>query len=100
MTTEKFVKKTIVRIVAMILISVFAFSFMNASNAIISNYVALGQMENSDSMFIFMEIYNNAIRPGMVGILTAVIGCGVGAIIYDTYKFIKKRNGEKENEKD
>jgi hypothetical protein len=101
MTTEKFVKKTIVRIVVMILISVFAFSFMNASNAIISNYVALGQMENSDGMFIFMEIYNNAIRPIMVGILTAVIGYGVGMIVYDTYKFIKrKRNGEKENEKD
>ena len=101
MTTEKFVKKTIVKMIVIVLISVFAFSFMNASNAIISNYVALGQMENSDGMFIFMEMYKNAIQPTMLGIVAVVIGYNVGVIIYDTYKFIKtKRNGEKENEKD
>ena len=101
MTTEKFVKKTIIRIIVVVLISVFVFSFLNAADTIISNHLALGQMENSDSMFILMEMYEKAVQPIMLGILTAVIGYNAGVIVYDTYKFIKtKINGEKENEKD
>ena len=100
MTTEKFVKKTIIRIIIAVLIAVFMFGFLNAADAIISNHLALGQMENSDGMFILMEMYENAIQPVALGILTAIIGYNIGAIAYDTYKFIKtKRNGENENEK-
>ena len=96
MTTEKFVKKTIVRIAIVVIISIFAFSFMNAADAIVSNHLALGQMENSDGLFILMEMYENAIQPTMLGILSFVIVFNFGAISYDTYKFIKsKRNGEK-----
>lgn len=100
MTTEKFIKKTIIKVIVIVLISVFVFGFMNAANAIISNHLALGQMENSDGMLIIMEMYKNAIRPTILWILTAVIVYNAGAIAYDVYKFIKiKRNGENENDK-
>lgn len=101
MTTERFIKKTIIRIIVIVLISIFVFSFMDAANTIVSNYISMGQMENSDGMFILMEMYKTAIRPTISYILTFVIGYNVGTIIYDTFKFIKnKRNGENENEKD
>ena len=100
MTTEKFIKKTIIRIIVVVLVSVFMLSFLNAADAIISNHLALGQMENSDGMFILMEMYENAIQPIALGILIVIIAYNIGVIAYDTYKFIKtKRNGEKENEK-
>lgn len=96
MTTETFVKKTIVRIAIIVLISILVLSFLDAVDTVISNHLALGQMENSDGMFILMEVYEKAIQPTTIGILTFVIGYNVGVIAYDTYKFIKtKRNGEK-----
>ena len=95
MTTERFVKKTIVRIAIVIIISIFAFNFMNTADAIISNHLALGQMENSDGMFVLMEMYEKVIQPIMLYIVTFAIGYNIGTITYDTYKFIKtKRNGE------
>lgn len=96
MTTETFVKKTIVRIAIIVLVSILVLSFLDAVDAVVSNHLALGQMENSDGMFILMEVYEKAIQPTTIGILTFVIGYNVGVIAYDTYKFIKtKRNGEK-----
>ena len=91
MTTERFVKKTIVRIAIVVIISIFAFSFMNVADTIVSNHLALGQMENSDGLFILMEMYEKAIQPTMLGILSVVIVFNFGAIAYDTYKFIKTK---------
>ena len=91
MTTERFVKKTIVRIAIVVIVSVFVLSFVNAADAIVSNHLALGQMENSDGMFILMEMYEKFLQPVLSSIVTVVIVFNFGAIAYDTYKFIKTK---------
>ena len=100
MTTEKFIKKIIIKAIILIILTTFIVSFTNSMDALVSNYIALGQMENDDVMFVVMETYNNAIRPTATFAYTAITLYIIATFGIDIVKFIKnKMNGEKKNEK-
>ena len=88
MTTKKFIIKNIIKIFIFIVISTIIMTLIQSP--IITNEIALGQMENSNEMFLIIETYNK-VRP----LIEIVYGCiallFVGKIIYDTYKFIKTK---------
>lgn len=94
MTTKKFITKTAIKLIILATIIAFVICFLNACGVIISNNIALGQMENSDSAYIFMKLYNNTIKPCCHSLITLIILYGVGSIGYNTYKFIKTKTKE------
>ena len=98
MTTKKFVIKTIVKIFALAIISTIALTLLRSP--VITNQIALGQMQNDDIAFVIMDNYNRLLP--IVTVAYGVITLGfVGEIAYDSYKFIKTKTKEKkENEKD
>jgi hypothetical protein len=98
MTTKKFIIKTVVMIFAFAIISTIAITLLQSP--IITNEIALGQMQNDNVAFLIMDNYNK-----LVPFISIVYGCitlgFVGRIAYDTYKFIiQKKKEKKENEKD
>lgn len=94
MSTKKFVRNTSIRILVLIFLSIFLFSFLAAAGTIITNQIAMGQMENSNELFILHEMYNNAIRPSVIAGFALIVIYNAGAIAFNTYKFIKNKNKE------
>lgn len=92
MTTKRFIIKTTVKIIIFAILSVIAMTFLESP--VISNQVALGQMENSNELFMLMETYNK-IRPIISVIYSCIVIWFVGAVGYDIYKFIKTKTKEK-----
>ena len=85
-------KRLIIKIViniAIILILTLIMSLL-FENAIINNYIALGQMSNSDETYLLMEYYNR-VKTIVSAIYSCIVGLIVGATVYDIYKFIKKK---------
>lgn len=101
MSTKRFIIRTILKIVALIIICSLVFSVSNVFNTIISNELALGQMENSNATYLLMEVYNGSIKPlcaTIVTISTLVILCCIGIDIYKFFKTINKGETKNENE--
>ena len=95
---KQFVKRTgakfIVFIIAMTLVS----ACLTAMAPLISNDIAIGQMENDDTLYVMMEMYNN-VQP-IVSLIYIVIivwfGIGIGRDIVDfvnKYKIINTNDG-------
>lgn len=89
MEAMKFAVKITTKIAAFIIISIIA-SFLLYS-PVISNELALTQMENSNELYLAVEAYNK-MRP----IISVIYGCITallaGTSICDIYKFITKEN--------
>lgn len=94
MTTKRFIIKTVIKIIIYAIISTIVLSLLNSP--IISNNIALGQMQNDDALFILMETYNK-IRPFITIIYGLITALFVGVTICDTYKFIKTKTNKGEN---
>lgn len=95
---KKFITKTAVKIVIFAVILILVTSLLQSISPIMSNQIALGQMQNSDEAFVFMNTYNK-IRP-IANIGLTVIGVlFAGTIARDTYKFIKSFENNNEKEK-
>jgi hypothetical protein len=96
MSTKRFIITTIIKIIAFAIISTIAMTLLQSP--IISNDIALGQMENSDALFMLMETYNK-VRPFVEVIYSCITVLFIGTTAYDIYKFIKTKIKEKnENE--
>ena len=91
MSTERFVRKLLIRIVVLIIICTITFSLNGAITTILNNHIAIGQLENDDVAFLTMELFNNALRPSINIIGVVVIIAVVASSIYDTIKFIKNK---------
>lgn len=94
MTTKKFIIKTTIKILIYAIISTIALSLL--TNPVINNELALGQMENSNELYLLMEAYNK-VKPFVsivYGLITAWFACDT---IYDVYKFIKTKKNKGEN---
>jgi hypothetical protein len=64
---------------------------------IITNEIAMGQMQNDDTMFVIMDMYNR-LKPVFSTAYTLAIILFVCTLGRDTYKFVKNNNNnEKEN---
>lgn len=94
MATKKFIIRTFVKIMFFAIASTIVFSML--TNPVIDNELALGQMENSNELYLLMEAYNKVKHYVSViyGFVTALFA---GTTIYDTYKFIKTKTNKGEN---
>ena len=91
MATKNFIAKVIFKIICFAIFTTIVFSLVNSP--IITNDIALGQMENSDTLYMLMDTYNQ------VKHFTSIIyGCitvfFAGTIVRDTFKFIKTKTKE------
>jgi hypothetical protein len=94
MTTKKFIIKTAIKVIVYAILSTVALSLL--TNPIITNELALTQMENSNELYILMDTYNK-IRP-FISIVYGLITClFVSTTIYDIYHFIKTKTNKGEN---
>ena len=91
MTTSKFVTKLVVLVVVALLLGIVVCGLSNTANTIISNYLAIEQLENDDAGFIFMNVYQNIVRPIGSIIVTAIYFCIIVVVAMNTYNFIKTR---------
>ena len=95
-----FVKKTIVKT------SVFAFimfviaALVQSASPLVSNELALTQMQNSNEMYVLMNTYNK-IRPIVNVVYAGIVALFVYTLGRDTSKFVKTINTvSTENEKE
>lgn len=97
--TKQFIKKIITKIVIFAFIMIVVTSITKSMSPVISNSVALTQMQHSDAMFVMMNTYNK-IKPLVSVIYFGIIACFTCTIGRDIYKFAKtvnENNNEKEN---
>lgn len=94
---KQFVKKTLRRIVIFVVIMLLVTALSSAMAPIISNEVALGQMQHSNEMFVLMETYNK-IKPLFTAAYAAITIWFVYTLGRDTYKLVKTINTKNEKE--
>ena len=86
--TKQFIKKTIRKIVIFAFFMIVITSIFQSMSPIVSNEIALGQMQNSNEAFVLMETFNK-IRPIRTAVYTGIIVWFVYTIGRDIYKFAK-----------
>ena len=94
MTAKRFVTKTVIKVIVYAILSTIALSLLNSP--IITNELALTQMEHSNELYLLWETYNK-IRPFIsiiYGFITALFAI---TTIRDTYNFIKTKTNKGEN---
>ncbi len=94
MTTKRFIIKTAIKIIMYAIVSTIALSLL--TNPIITNELAMGQMENSNELYLLMETYNK-VRPFISIIYGLITALFAGTTICDTYKFIQTKKNKGEN---
>lgn len=94
MSIKKFVIKVAIKVIVYAIISTIALSLL--TNPIISNELALGQMQNSNELYLLWETYNK-VRPFISIIYGLITALFAGTVIHDTYKFIKTKTNKGEN---
>lgn len=93
MKPKKFIIKTVVKVLIFVTLMIIVSSAAYTSSIILTNEIALGQMQNSNEAFVVMNAYNEIksifglIAGGIIILFTCVIA-------RDTYKFFKN---QKEN---
>ena len=98
MSTKRFITKTATRVIVLTIVFIVIFNLMGVFDTMISNELALGQMENSNEAFAFIQIYNGTIKPIVNLALSLGASAMVISIILDTYKFIKTKEKNKNEE--
>lgn len=94
MRVKSFVIKTVTKIIIYAIISTIALSQLNSP--IITNELALLQMEHSNALYMIMDTYNK-VRPFISIIYGFITVMFAWTIIHDTYKFIKEKTNKGEN---
>ena len=94
MGTKKFIIKTAIKVLIYVIISTVAFNLL--TNPIITNELAIGQMENSNELYLLMDTHNK-IKPFISIIYGLITALFAGTTIYDIYKFIKTKTNKGEN---
>lgn len=95
--TKQFVKKVSRKIILFAVLMFIVAALMQPVGVVISNNIALGQMQNSDEMYILMDTYNK-VRSIVSVAFTGIILLFTGTIARDIYKFVKTINTENEKE--
>lgn len=97
MTTKKFIIKNVVAILIFLIALILISSALQSLNTIALNYTALGQMQNTDEAFVWMNTYKNIRTIANIS-MVAVSALFVYTIVRDTYKFIKTNYNTKKGE--
>ena len=94
MSTKKFIIKTTIKVLIYAILSTIALNLL--TSPIINNELALGQMQNSNELYLLMETYNK-VRPFISVIYGLVTILFVSTTVYDIYKFIETKKNKGEN---
>ena len=88
MSNKKIAIKITINILFLVILT--AIKFFVYENTIITNDIALGQMNNSDEVYLLMEYYNRVRATISTGynFISALI---IGTTIYDIYKFMNNK---------
>lgn len=97
MTTKKYVGKLLKCIIILLITTTLITGFLNAADAIISNDLAMGQLENDNSLFVMMEMYNRTFKTTTNAILISIYIWNIGSMIFNTCVFITTKYKEREN---
>lgn len=91
MAVREFTGKTIMRLIIMIFVLIMV--FMITQTPIITNNIAMGQMENSNDWFVAMTVYQRfANAADIFGIISVIVT--LGFIGWDGYKLAKTLKSE------
>lgn len=94
---RKFISKTAIKIVIFAFIMTIILFIAQSVSPIVSNNLALGQMQNTDEAFVVMNTYNK-VRPMFNTSMVGVCILFVISIVKDVFKFVKNiKEIEKEN---
>ena len=94
MRIKKFIIKIATKTMIYVISSTIILSIL--TNPIITNELALTQMENSNELYLLMDTYDK-VRPFISIIYGLITALFVGTIIHDIYKFIKTKINKGEN---
>lgn len=94
MTTKKFAIKVAIKIFIYAIISTIALNILNGP--IITNELALLQMENSNYLYLLMDSYYK-VRPLISIIYGFITTTVVVTTVRDIYKFIESKKNKGEN---
>ena len=90
---KQFVKRMITKIVVFVIMMIIISGLMYPVGAVISNELALTQMQNDNAMFVAMSAYSQI--KTIIGIAySGAIILFVYTLVRDTYKFVKTINTE------
>lgn len=95
---QKFISKTAIKIVIFAFLMTVILFIAQSVSPIVSNNLALGQMQNSDEAFVIMNTYNK-FRPIFNYTMVGICVLFVISIVKDVIKFIKNIK-DIENEKE
>lgn len=95
--TKQFVKKTIRRTTIFVLVMIIVAAIGQSISPVVSNNMALTQMQNDNVMYVAMNAYNK-IKPIFNALYSCVILWFVYTLGRDTYKFAKTINTENKKE--
>ena len=95
MTTRKFVKRTIILLCVFIIVTFTLSTASYTVSTIISNNLAVNQLQQDDSAFVLMELYNNALKPIIPLIYYVVCVAVLATFATNIYKFYKYKKMEK-----
>ena len=88
MTKKEFILHTLIKIVIMVVVTVTVFTVIQSPT--ITNDIAMGQLENSNELYIQLELYNKWMP--IVRSIYYTLMCGIGlTIMYDIYRYLRKR---------
>jgi len=94
MNAKKFIIRIAIKVLVYAIISTITLNLL--TNPIITNELALGQMQNSNELYLLMDTYNK-VRPFISIIYGLITALFAGTIIHDIYKFIKTKTNKGEN---
>lgn len=90
MTPTKFIYKMATKIIMFSFLMIVAAAVVQSLSPVVSNEIALGQMQNSDEAFIIMSTYNK-MRPIISAAFAGIIAWFTCTIVRDIYKFFKNQ---------
>lgn len=88
MTNTKFIFKTASKIIAFTFLMIVAAALTQSLGVVVSNEIALTQMESSNELFILMNTYSK-VRLIVSFVFTSIVIWFTCTIVRDTYKFFK-----------
>lgn len=90
------IKKILLKATIAITLSIVISLICNSLVPILSNEIALGQLENDNAYFITLQAWNNQTQY-YFGLATAAVWAAcIASISVDVYKYMKNKKGENE----
>ena len=91
MTTSMFIKKTVIKLIILFITVIVFLGASTIFDTILTNELALTQMENSNELYATQQAYHNIVKPIIATLYTIIIGSIVISVVWDTIKYSKRK---------